>query len=110
MRQVRPLFGISHSASRQVVNTLGPLLGLPILAGKGHQGQPETLTPYKSRGKPDSQKDANRSHARLRGPGERANAQLKSWRILHKLRCCPWKANQLAKAILILQNRETATC
>jgi len=23
------------------------------------------------------------------GPGERANAQLKSWRILRKLRCCP---------------------
>lgn len=33
--------------------------------------------------------DANRAHARLRGPGERANAQLKSWRILRKLRCRP---------------------
>jgi len=26
---------------------------------------------------------------KLRSPGERANAQLKTWRILRKLRCCP---------------------
>jgi hypothetical protein len=54
-----------------------------------------------------SQKEANRAHARLRAPGERANAQLKSWRILRKLRCCPWRAGQLAKAIHVLQTRET---
>src|SRR5690606_12210995 len=34
--------------------------------------------PYKGRDKPESCKQANRSHAKLRGPGERANAQLKS--------------------------------
>jgi hypothetical protein len=45
-------------------------------------------------------------HARLRGPGERANAQLKTWRILRKLRCCPWRAGQLAKPIHVLQLRE----
>jgi DDE superfamily endonuclease len=45
--------------------------------------------PYRGRGKPASQKEANRAHARLRSPGERANAQLKTWRILRKLRCCP---------------------
>ena len=28
------------------------------------------------------------------------------WRILRKLRCCPWKAGQLAKAIPVLQTRE----
>ena len=33
----------------------------------------------------------------LRAPGERANAQLKSWHILRNLRCCPWRAGQLAK-------------
>jgi hypothetical protein len=49
---------------------------------------------------------ANRAHARLRSPGERANAQLKCWRILRKLRCCPWRAGQLAKAIHVLQTRE----
>jgi hypothetical protein len=77
-----------------------------VLADKGYAGADEHIrTPYKGRNKPASQKEANRAHARLRGPGERANAQLKSWRILRKLRC-PWKAGQLAKAIPVLQTRE----
>ena len=58
------------------------------------------------RNKPASQKDANRAHARLRAAGERANAPLKSWRILRKLRCCPGRAGQLAKAIHVLQTRQ----
>ncbi|MBO2440960.1 IS5/IS1182 family transposase, partial [Actinomadura nitritigenes] len=37
------------------------------------------------------------------------NAQLKSWRILRKLRCCPHRAGRLAKAIHTLQLRETAS-
>ena len=41
--------------------------------------------------------------ARLRALGERANAQLKAWKILTKLRCCPWRAGKLAKAIHALQ-------
>jgi hypothetical protein len=63
-------------------------------------------TPYRGRNKPASQQAANRAHAQLRAPGERANAQLKAWRILRKLRCCPWRAGQLAKAIHVLQARE----
>ena len=39
-------------------------------------------------------------------PGKRANEQLKSWRILRRLRCCPLRAGQLAKAIHVLQTRE----
>jgi DDE superfamily endonuclease len=81
--------------------------GLITLADKGYHGAGEpVITPYKGRNKPASQKAANRAHAKLRGPGERANAQLKTWRILRKLRCCPWKAGQLAKAIHVLQTRE----
>jgi hypothetical protein len=34
------------------------------------------------------------------------SSQLKARRILRKLRCCPWRAGQLAKAIHILQIRE----
>ncbi|MFB9251000.1 transposase family protein [Sphaerisporangium melleum] len=64
------------------------------------------LVPYKGRGKLASQKNANSAHAKLRGPGERANAQLKNRRILRKLRCCPLRAGQLVKAILVLQLRE----
>jgi len=82
--------------------------GLITLADKGCTGAGGPVrTPYRGRGKPASQKDANRAHARLRAPGERANAQLKAWRILRKLRCCPWRTGQLAKAIHVLQTRET---
>jgi hypothetical protein len=84
--------------------------GLLVLADKGYVGAGEHIkTPYKGRDKPESQKTANRSHARLRGPGERANAQLKSWKILTKLRCCPHRAGHLAKAIHVLQIREAST-
>lgn len=82
--------------------------GLIVLADKGYIGAGQHVTtPYKGRNKSASQKTANRSHARLRGPGERANAQLKSWKILTKLRCCPHRAGHLAKAIHTLQARET---
>jgi hypothetical protein len=77
-----------------------------ILGDKGYQGSRYAMIPYKGKSKPESQKKANRTHAKLRAPGEKANAQLKTWRILRKLRCCPWKAGQLAKAIHVLQVRE----
>jgi DDE superfamily endonuclease len=80
--------------------------GLVVLADKGYQGSAYAKIPYKGKSKPQSQNDANKAHAKLRSPGERANAQLKTWRILRKLRCCPWRAGQLAKAIHVLQIRE----
>jgi hypothetical protein len=50
--------------------------------------------------------------ARLCGPRRHVNPhrspQLKTWRILRKLRCCPWRAGQLAKAIHVVQAREIA--
>jgi hypothetical protein len=64
------------------------------------------ITPYKGKNKPESQKDANQAHARLRGPGERANAQLEYWRILHKARVNPRRIGPLAKATHLLQNHE----
>ena len=80
--------------------------GLIVLDDKGYLGEDGIRTPYRGRNKPASQREANRAHARLRAPGERANAQLKTWRILRRLRCCPWRAGQLAKAIHVLQARE----
>ena len=80
--------------------------GLVTLADKGYRGSDHAKIPYIGKNKPESQKEANRAHARLRAPGERANAQLKTWKILRKLRCCPWRAGQLAKAIHVLQIRE----
>jgi hypothetical protein len=51
---------------------------LIVLADKGYHGAGDHIrTPYKGRNKPESQKAANRAHAKLRAPGERANAQLK---------------------------------
>jgi len=52
--------------------------------------------------KPESQKQANCAHARFRAVGERANAQLKTWRMPRNVRCCPQRAGQLAKAIYAL--------
>src|SRR6516162_9377088 len=80
--------------------------GLVALADKGYQGSTWAKIPYKGKNKPEPQKEANRAHAKLRAPGERANAQLKAWKILAKLRCCPWRAGKLAKAIHVLQLRE----
>jgi hypothetical protein len=52
--------------------------GLVTLADKGYQGSTWAKAPYKGRNKPEPQKEANRAHAKLRGRGERANAQLKT--------------------------------
>ncbi|TDC77230.1 hypothetical protein E1285_38970 [Actinomadura sp. 7K507] len=81
--------------------------GLLVPADKGHAATgPHVTTPYKGKDKPEPLKHANRSRAQCRGQGERANAQLKSWKILTKLRCCPHRAGHLAKVIHVLQNRE----
>jgi hypothetical protein len=61
-----------------------------MLADKDYIGAGQhVLVSCRGRGKPPSQKAANSARARLRAPGERANAQLKTWHILRKLRCCP---------------------
>jgi hypothetical protein len=58
-------------------------VGLVTLADKGYQGSTYAKIPYKGKNKPESQKQANKAHAKLRSPGERANAQLKTWKILN---------------------------
>src|SRR5690242_1590547 len=45
-----------------------------------------------------TQKQVNAAHARQRGPGERANAELKNWRIFRKIRCCPTRTTALVNA------------
>jgi DDE superfamily endonuclease/Helix-turn-helix of DDE superfamily endonuclease len=106
-----PLPGAVHDMKAQWIwGVLAELeaAGLVVLADKGYQGSTYAKIPYRGRSKPESQKQANKAHAKLRSPGERANAQLKSWHVLRKLRCCPWRAGQLAKAIHVLQIREVA--
>ena len=86
---------------------------LRVLADRGYQGAGSAVTvPQRPRRKdPDTgtyrplsqnQKDVNTAHARLRGPGERANAQLKSWKILRKIRSSPSGATTLVNAVQTL--------
>jgi hypothetical protein len=102
------------TAAARIRNILAALrdAGLIALGDKGYHGYDPTaehvITPYKGKNKPGIAEDANRAHARLRGTGERANAQLKHWRILHKVRVSPRRTSRLAKAIHVLQNYELA--
>ena len=50
--------------------------GLVILADKGYQGSTWAKVPYKGKNKPESQKQANRAHAKLRGPALKPSCQL----------------------------------
>lgn len=49
-----------------------------------------------------SQKEVNTAHARQRGPGERANAEPKNWRVLRKIRSCPRRVLDLIAAVQAL--------
>jgi len=49
-----------------------------------------------------SQKQVNTAHARQRGPGERANAELKNWKVLRKIRSSPSQATELVAAVQTL--------
>ena len=55
------------------------------------------------------QKKVNRAHARIRSIGERANATLKTWKVLTKLRCSPHRATPIVQAILVLHHVENPT-
>ena len=60
------------------------------MADKAYPGaEGPILTPCTGKDKPESQKRANRAHARLRAPGERADARPKSGKVLRKPRCGP---------------------
>jgi hypothetical protein len=103
--------GSTHDTAAARIWQLPRLLreyGLFALADKGYQGLDRDLvvTPFKGRGKPEWQKEANRLHARLRAPGERVFAELKNWRVLRQLRCDPYRATQIARAIAALNHQE----
>ena len=87
--------------------------GIHAVADTGYQGAgPNVAVPQRRRRlDPDTgryrrlstaQKEVNTAHARMRGPGERVNAQLKSWKILRKIRSSPSQATTLVKAVQTL--------
>ena len=59
------------------------------LADRAYQGAGTTVRTlyYHHNEQPEHYREFNRDHARLRAPGERAFAQLKSWRLLRRARC-----------------------
>jgi hypothetical protein len=85
--------------------------GVRVIADNGYRGagfevpqrrRPRDPETNQRRQLSRHQRDVNAAHARQRGPGERANAQLKSWKVLRKIRCCPRRATELVKAVLVL--------
>ncbi|MFH8395763.1 transposase family protein [Streptomyces sp. NPDC018036] len=79
--------------------------GIRTWADKGYQGARGTIrVPYRGRWStlPAGKRAVNSSHARIRAVGEQANATLKSWRLLRKLRCSTTRITDIVKAVLAL--------
>jgi DDE superfamily endonuclease len=77
------------------------------LADKAYRGAGGAIgVPHYGRDLPTRMRDCNSSHNQIRGIGERANATLKTWKILIKLRCCPRRATTIVRAILVLHHVE----
>ncbi|WP_037675680.1 IS5/IS1182 family transposase [Streptomyces globisporus] len=72
-----------------------------VLADPAYQGAGATVrTPYyRHREQPAYYQQFNRDHARLRAPGERAFAQLKSWRLLRRARCSTRRISTIVRAV-----------
>ena len=91
---------------------------VPAVADTAYQGAGPTVAVPQRRRRLDpdtgryrrlsrNQKQVNTAHARRRGPGERANAELKNWRILRKIRSCPSRAAELVAAVQTLMIAST---
>jgi DDE superfamily endonuclease/Helix-turn-helix of DDE superfamily endonuclease len=87
--------------------------GVRALADTAYQGAGPAVTVPQRRRRLDpgtgryrplsqNQKDVSTAHARLRGPGERANAELKNWKVLRKIRSSPSQATTLVNAVQTL--------
>jgi hypothetical protein len=74
---------------------------IPVLADRAHQGAGATVrTPYYHHHElPEHYQQYNRDHARLRAPGERAYAQLKTWRLLRRAHCSTNRIGRIVAAV-----------
>ncbi|MFD8008187.1 transposase family protein [Streptomyces mirabilis] len=80
--------------------------GVRTWADKGYQGARGTIrVPYRGRWStlPAGKRAVNSSHARIRAVGEQANATLKGWRLLRKLRCSTTRITDIVRAVMALQ-------
>ena len=78
---------------------------LVTLADKGYQGAAHAKIPYRGKNKPESQKQANRAHAKLRTRRARERAA-QDPENSPQATLLPLARRQLAKAIHVLQIRE----
>lgn len=56
------------------------------------------------------EKAVDKAHARIRCRGERADATLKTWKIVSKLRCGPSRTTAVVQAVLVVHRVEDPTC
>jgi hypothetical protein len=72
-----------------------------VLADRAYQGAGATVrTPYYHHHElPEHYQQYNRDHSRLRAPGERAFAQLKTWRLLRRARCSTNRIGRIVTAV-----------
>lgn len=110
--------GARHDAGAAAEHGIGAALaeaGVTAYADSAYHGAGATIrAPYRrsrydrtsgkfaSRPLSGGQKAVNRAHSALRAPGERANAELKNWRILRKIRSSPADATTLVNAVQTL--------
>ncbi len=105
----------SGAATEHAIPTALAAAGVTAYADSAYHGVGPTIrAPFRrsrydratrkfvSRPLSDGQKAVNRAHSALRAPGERANADLKNWRILRKIRSSPADATVLVNAIQTL--------
>ncbi|MFD5514385.1 transposase family protein, partial [Streptomyces sp. NPDC127051] len=79
-----------------------PTRHIPVPADRACQGAGATVrrTPYHHHKiQPAHYQEFNRDHARLRAPGERAFARLKSWQILRRARCPTNRISRIINAV-----------
>ncbi|WP_306192626.1 transposase family protein [Streptomyces sp. MK5] len=80
--------------------------GVRTWADNGCQGARGTIrVPYRGRWStlPAGKRAVNSCHAKIRAIGEQANATLKGWRLLRKLRCSTTRITDIVKTVLALR-------
>ncbi|SNS98767.1 DDE superfamily endonuclease [Actinoplanes regularis] len=105
--------GLTAARTHTIIDTLTNA-NVMTFADKAYQGARGSIrTPFKRhRYRPKLsrwQKKVNRAHAKIRAIGERANATLRTWKVLTRLRCSPHRATRIGKAILVLHHDANPT-
>lgn len=108
---------IRAAREHKIPDALAPLTaeGVLVLADKGYTGIGAGVTTpvravrrrpgtglFERRDLSANERAVNTSQARLRARGERANAQLKTWRVLRRYRGCPHRLTTITTAVWML--------